>query len=129
MSTQITLTLPEAVLERAALWASRVGRPVTELLAEAIELSLMPLGATSEEGAPITGWTDEEVLAAAEQELSPGDDRRLSELLGQQQAGTLTGSEPPELQALMQAYQVGLLRKAQALREAVRRGLRGSLQP
>jgi len=52
------------------------------------------------------------------------DDARLSMLLDHQQAGTLTSEERAELAALMQLYQVGLLRKAQALREAVRRGLR-----
>jgi hypothetical protein len=129
MSTQITLSLPEEVLERATLWATRVGRPVGELLAEAIELSLLPLGGSAERGDSITTWTDEEVLAATEAELSPADDRRLSELLHRQQAATLTAAERPELQALMQLYQAGLLRKATALREAVRRGLREPLQP
>jgi len=41
-----------------------------------------------------------------------------------QQAETLTGAERPELAGLMEVYQVQLLRKAQALRESVRRGLR-----
>jgi hypothetical protein len=50
-------------------------------------------------------------------------------LLDHQQAGTLTSSEQAELVALMQVYQQGLVRKAQGLREAVRRGLREPLQP
>lgn len=51
-------------------------------------------------------------------------DRRLSLLLNKQQAGKLIEAERVELSALMQVYQEGLLRKAQALSEAVRRGLR-----
>ena len=38
-------------------------------------------------------------------------------------AASLRDEERSEFQALMHAYQDGLLRKAQALREAVRRGL------
>ena len=47
----------------------------------------------------------------------------------QQQAQKLSVPEQTELLALMQVYQEGLLRKAQALREAVRRGLRPPLEP
>ncbi|WP_225894433.1 hypothetical protein [Atlanticothrix silvestris] len=55
--------------------------------------------------------------------MEPEQDSRLSELLDRQQAGTLTNDDRPELQVLMQIYQEGLLRKATALREAVKRGL------
>jgi hypothetical protein len=48
--------------------------------------------------------------------------------LDKQQAGKLTNDERPELLALMQVYQEGLLRKAQALNEAVQRGLRKPLE-
>jgi hypothetical protein len=129
MNTQITLTLPEEVLERATAWATRVGRPVNELLAEAIELSLMPLGVCASEERPITDWAADEVLAATDKQMAPDEDRRLSELLARQQAGDLSGPEGSELRALMQAYQAGLLQKARALREAVRRGLREPLSP
>jgi len=125
MTGQITLTLPVEVLERAALLASRTGRPVGDLLAETIELSLQPLGSDS----PPENWSDEEVLAATDKELSPEDDRRLSELLDRQQAGTMTNAESLELTALMQVYQQRLLRKAEAMSEAVRRGLREPVQP
>lgn len=74
-------------------------------------------------------WSDEGVIAAAAAELPAEDGRRLSELLGRQAAGALTEPERTELAALMGIYQEGLVRKAQALREAVRRGLRGPLRP
>jgi hypothetical protein len=128
MNSQITLSLPEEVMHRAELWAQRIGRPVGEFLAETIELSLLPLGPASAEERPIQEWTDEEVLAATDAGMAPAQDQRLSELLTQQQAGRLAGSEQTELTALMQVYQTGLLRKAQALREAARRGLRGPLE-
>jgi hypothetical protein len=129
MSNQITVTLPEDVIRRAELLARRVGRPVADVLAEVIELSLRPLGALPNGDRPVTAWPDDEVLAAAEGEMPDVEDARLSELLNRQQAGRLTDSERSELAALMQLYQAGLLHKAQALREAVRRGLREPVQP
>src|SRR5262245_32907699 len=129
MSSQITVTLPEDVLHRAELWAQRAGRPVADLLAETIELSLRPLGAPPNGDRPITSWPDEEVLAAAQAEMPPAEDQRLSELLYRQQAGLLSEPERGELTALLELYQQGLMRKAQGLREAVRRGLVGPLQP
>jgi hypothetical protein len=129
MTAQITVTLPEDVLQRAELWARRAGRPVTELLAEAIELSLRPLGAPPNGEKPLAAWSDEEVLAAADAQMPAADDQRLSELLYRQQAGLLSDAQRGELAALMQLYQAALLHKAQALREVVRRGLREPLQP
>jgi hypothetical protein len=76
-----------------------------------------------------TEWPDEEVLAAAEVEMRAADDQRLSALLVRQQAGLLSEGEGQELTGLMQVYQQQLLLKAQALREAVRRGLRENLRP
>jgi hypothetical protein len=128
MSAQVTLTLPDDILRRAETLAHRVGRPVEDVLAETIALSLKPLGTGAGE-CPAAEWSDEDVLAAADATLTAADDRRLSELLGRQQAGTLTPSEQSDLTALMQRYQDGLLRKARALREAVRRGLREPLEP
>jgi hypothetical protein len=78
---------------------------------------------------PPAEWPDEEVLAAAEVEMPAADDQRLSDLLDRQQAGVLTNAERQELAGLMEEYRQQLLLKAQGLREAVRRGLRGPLQP
>jgi hypothetical protein len=129
MSGQVTVTLPDEMLQRAQQLAVRTGRPVADLLAETIELSLRPLGVSAHGNKPLSTWSDEDVLAAADTTMPPADDQRLSYLLDRQQAGILNPAESGELVALMAAYQEGLLRKAQALSEAVRRGLRGPLQP
>jgi hypothetical protein len=68
-------------------------------------------------------------MAAVNLQMPPDDDRRLSDLLARQQEGVIDDTEKPELWSLMQAYQTGLLEKARALREAVRRGLREPLEP
>ena len=62
-------------------------------------------------------------------QMTPGQDRQLSTLLHRQQTGELSDMERSEMLALMQVYMEGLLRKAQALHEAVRRGLREPLEP
>ena len=125
MTDQITVTLPTEILQRAEQLARCTGRSVDQLLAETIELSLRPLGTSSEDMAE---WSDQRVLEVADDPgLSREDDGRLSELLNHQQAGTLSIVERPELTALMEVYQTQLLRKAQALRESVRRGLRPPL--
>ena len=129
MSVDILLKLPDHVLRRAQLAAQRSGRPVSDILTEAIELSLNPLGAPPDDEEPMAAWSDAKVLAAADAQMSETEDSRLSELLDLQQAASLTAADRVELAALMGRYQDGLLRKAQALREAVRRGLREPLRP
>ena len=121
--SQITVTLPDDVLRRAELWAERAGRPVAEVLADAITQSLNPLGTPANGERPLSAWSDDEVRAGAEAQMSSAEDERLSYLLDRQQAGLLTSPERTELVALMQRYQDGLLRKARSLQEAVRRGL------
>ena len=76
----------------------------------------------------VTSLSDEEVVALTELQMLPEQDRRLSTLLQKQQERTLSAPEQAELILLMQVYQEGLLRKAQALREAVQRGLRAPLE-
>lgn len=58
-----------------------------------------------------------------ELQMESEQDARLSELLDRQQSGTLSEGDRSELQTLMHVYQEGLLRKATALSEAVKRGL------
>ena len=127
MSTQITITLPDEVYQRAERFARLANRDLEAVLADTIDLSIPPVRFQAETLNPIAELSDEDVLSLTELQLEPDQDRRLSELLDHQQAGSLTETERPELQALMQLYQEGLLRKATALSEAVRRGLMAPL--
>jgi hypothetical protein len=128
MSTQITLTLPDETYRRAVHLARLTGRDIADVLADTIDISLQPLGSELTTGKPVSELSDSEVLAAADSVMEPIQDERFSQLLDKQQAGKLTDEERPELLALMQVYQEGLLRKAQALNEAVQRGLRKPLE-
>lgn len=123
MSTQVRITLHDEVYRRAKRLAQISNRNIEDLLAQAIELSLSPVGAATERYKPVSKLSDGEILKLSELQMDAKQDRRFSRLLNKQQAGKLSASEEPALLALMQNYQEKLLRKAQALREAVRRGL------
>lgn len=123
MSTQVAVTIPEQVYKQAKRLAQLTDCQVNDLLAEAISLSLAPVAISSEVYLPVAELSNKEVLALTKLALPAAQDRRLSRLLRRQQAGNLAVEERAELISLMQVYQEGLLRKAQALREAVRRGL------
>ncbi len=128
MSTQVTLTLPDEVYRRAERLAQLSSRNVTDVLVDTIELSLSPLGLQSEAIKPVSALSDEEVMALAQLQMEPEQDQSLSRLLDRQQAGTLTETQRSELLGLMQVYEEGLLQKAQAMSEAVRRGLMEPLE-
>jgi hypothetical protein len=72
---------------------------------------------------------DREVIALTELQMEPTQDQRLSQLLQTQQERPMTTAEQFELEMLMEIYQARLLRKAQALNESVKRGLRQALSP
>jgi hypothetical protein len=124
MSTQVTVTLTDEIYRRAEYLARLTGRDVEDILTEALSISLQSFDSPSPLRMPVADLSDGEVLALADSTMEASQDQRMSELLYKQQAGELTPDEQPELAALMQVYQHGLLRKAQALNEAVRRGLR-----
>lgn len=123
----VTLKLTRDVMRRAKGLSQRTGRPLDEVLAQTIEVALSPLGGEPHNNQALSTASDARILKLADVSM-PGD-RRLSRLLDRQQAGSLSSTEQGELLALMEVYQSLLLRKAEALAEAVRRGLRPALEP
>jgi hypothetical protein len=123
MTTQIMITLSDELYAQAEQFARLANRDVASVLLNAIHSSIPPMSAKAADLEPISSLSDEQVLALTELQMEPEEDFYVSELLDKQQAGTLTETERYELQTLMQTYQEGLLRKATALSEAVRRGL------
>jgi hypothetical protein len=129
MATRIVVTLQDEVYRRVERLAQLTSRDVADLVADTIALAIPPLDLPTEPVRAVTSLSDEEVLALTELQMVPEQDRRLSALLQKQQEEALSAPERAELFALMQVYQEGILCKAQALREAVRRGLRAPLEP
>lgn len=123
MSTKITITLPDDVYQRAERFAKLANRDLASVLADTIQLSIPPVSPEAANLEPVSELSDEQVMALTELQMEPEQDARLSDLLDRQQSGILTDTEHLELQTLMQIYQEGLLRKATALSEAVKRGL------
>jgi pyruvate-formate lyase len=123
MSTQVTFMLPDDVYSSALRLARLTQREVADVLRDLLTLATPSLASDAELPPPIHSLGDSEVLALTSLELPREQDLRLSALLERQQAGTLHEAERGELASLMQSYQEGLLRKAQAVEEAVRRGL------
>jgi pyruvate-formate lyase len=129
MTTRVMVTLQDDVYRRVERLAQLTRRDVADLLADTTTLALPPLAVSAEAVPAITSLSDEEVLGLTELQMAPEQDRRLSALLQRQQERALSTAEQTELLMLMQVYQEGVLRKAQALHEAVRRGLRTPLEP
>ncbi|MEG3894682.1 MULTISPECIES: hypothetical protein [unclassified Microcoleus] len=117
MTAQITLNLPDEVYHQAELLALQRHRTVSEILVETLENFLLPTAK------PVSALSDSEVITLTQLRLQPVQEQRLSELLDRQQSGTIASVERDELQALIHIYETRLLRQAQALNEAVRRGL------
>ena len=129
MTTRVMVTLQDDVYRRVERLAQLTSRDVADLLADTITLALPPLAVSAESVPALTSLSDEDVLGLTELQMAPEQDRRLSALLQKQQERALSAAEQTELLMLMQVYQEGVLRKAQALHEAVRRGLRTPLEP
>ena len=127
MSKQVTITLSDELYRHAEDLARRGRVEVADILTDSIAISLATLDPELSGPTPVASIADEELLALTELQLPAAQDRRLSELLEQQQAGELGTPERAELLAFMQIYQQSLLLKAQALHEAVGRGLRPPL--
>jgi len=114
---------------RAERLAALRGKDVQQVLADALSDGLPAPETLVGECRPVSTLSDQEVLRLASQGLPPTQERRLSALLDKQQAGTLAEPRREELATLMRVYEASLLRQADALAEAVRRGLREPLAP
>ncbi|MBI3406970.1 MAG: hypothetical protein HY040_01255 [Planctomycetes bacterium] len=79
MAKQVVLTLPDDIVEQATRFANRTGKMVDEVLADAVESSLQPLGAFSEYEA-LGELRDEQILVLTRLEMPEPDDRHYSAL-------------------------------------------------
>ena len=114
MPQSVTLNLPESLLSAAETQARRDARPV-----EAVLLEWLSQGADL----PVASLGDTQVLELTQGQLREEEQVRLSALLGKQREDMLTEPEAGELVRLMNVYRRGLLRKAEAHKVAVERGL------
>ncbi len=118
MNQTITLELPDDVARRVNEVAERTHRRPEDILVEWLDRAAADL--------PVEALSDAEILALCDSQMLPPEQSELSQLLATNREGGLSEDERKRLDELMQGYRVGLLRKAQAWKVAVERGLRAS---
>ncbi len=119
MSEQITIQISEQAARVAARLATQKRQPVETIISGLVEVAVNDL--------PVEKLSDEEVLALAESRLPDEQEEQLSALLARQRERQLDAEGRRELHDLMRICERGMRRKAQALSEAVQRGLRQPL--
>lgn len=128
MSVQVTLSLPDNMVEHAKQLGTATKRDTAEVLADVLEMMWPTLSDSPTSDLPaVETLSDEDVLALANMKLDKAQNERLGELQSKGKESTLSEVERFELLSLLQIYQLGQLRKSEALAEAVRRGLRTPL--
>ena len=116
MTQTVILQMPGDIVQRAQAAANRSGRGFEEVLVSWI----------SPTDSPET-LSDEDVLALCDSLMPVGEQDQLSDLLEAQGEGVLSAADRSRLDELMGNYRRGMIRKAEALRIAVSRGLRPPL--
>lgn len=124
---KVTLELPENLYEQARQWAAITQQDLDTALTDALTVALMPVHTDQQWDKPISTLSDGEVLTQAVMQMPTRQGKRLSKLLQKQRENSLSLLEHRELLALFQLYQRLWLRQAEALAEAVSRGLRQPL--
>jgi hypothetical protein len=119
MSEIVTLKLSERVVRNARAVAERTHRRVEKVFADWIDQAAAEV--------PVDCLSDEEVLGLCDIQMAGEDQNELSYLLTRNREGQLDNTDHARLDALMQMYRRGLVRKAQAWKVAVARGLRAML--
>ena len=119
MSSTVTLELPEPLARRIQEIAARTHRRPEDILLAWIDQVVSEL--------PVDSLSDDQVLNLCDLEMDAAQQVELSELLARNREGQLSDAEHKRLDELMQIYRRGLVRKAQALKVAVERGLRPPL--
>ena len=115
MNQQITLTVSENVWLYAKAVATRNKRQIEEVLSDWLEKVSSEID--------VEKLSDSEVLALAELKMPDEQQKVLHKLLDKNGEGELTKAESKQLDAMMEIYEEATLRKSQALRVAVERGL------
>lgn len=106
--------------------AALAGLPRGEFLEQLRAYQVPPFMRVDSVGTPVpsvTVMTDADVLRLARLQMPGWQSRRLHELLDQQREGSLSPADAAELTTLYQLNDQALLLKAEALAEAVQRGL------
>lgn len=123
MVAQVTVTLPNEVYRQAERIAQLSQTNVGEVLTASLSAAFAPNETQPNAYRPLEHLSDNEVVKLAESTMDAALDQRLATLSQRRKTGRLKPKEAKELEGLMKVYSLGQVRKAQAMREAVTRGL------
>ena len=119
MSHVVMLDLPDDLGQRARVIAAQTHRRVEDVLLEWLGRGAADIA--------MDQLPDDQVLTLCDLEMSEEQQHELNDLLARQREGLLESDERHSLNELMGIYRRGMIQKAQALKEAVDRGLRPPL--
>jgi hypothetical protein len=127
--TQITVDLPENLVESARRLGDATARNLSDILADTLEIVLPVFNNLSgkSDHTEISHLSDIEVIELADLKMDAFQNQRLGNLQAKGKNTGLTEAEGYELSVLMSIYQMGQLQKSMALAEVVKRGLRKPL--
>lgn len=130
MGVEITLTLSEEMVEHVRYVSQATHQSIEDVLSDTLEIVWPTFRELSVHSLypPVSGLSDEAVLALANKKMDVVQNERLGYL---QTKGKQQGLEAErfELSALMQIYRLGQVRKSEALAEAIRRNLQKPFAP
>jgi hypothetical protein len=129
MTIEVTLQLPERLIEQARQLGTATQRDLGAVLTDVLEMLWFTVdrGPELDTVTSMADLSDSDVLVLANSKMDEVQNQRLGDLQAKGKTVGLTSAERYELLALLQIYQIGQLRKSEALAEAVQRGLRDSL--
>jgi hypothetical protein len=127
MTIEVTLQLPENLIEQARQLGAATQRDLGSVLTDVLEMLWLTVdGVPLDTAFSMNDLSDHDVLMLANSKMDGVQNQRLGDLQVKGKSEGLTSAERYELLALLQIYQIGQLRKSEALAEVVRRGLRDS---
>lgn len=115
MGETVTLELPDTLLRSARQVARDTRRSLEDVLLDWLSRAIQE--------PPVELLSEAEVLALRDFEMTREQQTELGDLLERQREALLSANERVRLDELMTIYRRGLVRKAQALKVAVDRGL------
>ena len=116
MTERFTVELPDRTAQIIRAIAARTGRKEDAILSDLIDRSVSEI--------PVSALPDGELLAIADMMMNEQDQEELADLLDDQREGQLDPEKRIRLDELMQVYRRGMVRKSEALKIAIQRGLR-----
>lgn len=115
MNREITLQISDRIIQQATIAASKSRHRVEEVLSDWLE-DVFEEKFTDK-------MSDDEILSLTKIQISPADQSRLSELLFKNREVGLDKNEQRELDLMIEISERNMLKKSEALRVAVERGL------